>query len=70
MFVGLRDRQALGINDLLQFEFVSPPSRAAIVAALEQLFNLGAVSDLRSSLTDWRWRHVLIWLLVRRCVST
>ena len=37
--------QALGIDDLLAFEFVSPPSREAIVSALEQLYNLGALDN-------------------------
>ena len=36
---------------MLAFEFVSPPSRAAIVAALEQLYSLGAL-DRTGKLSD------------------
>ena len=46
-----RARQALGIDDILRFDFVSPPSRAAIVAALEQLYNLGAL-DATGALSE------------------
>ena len=36
-------RQALGIDDVLAFEFVSPPTTEALVAALEHLLALGAL---------------------------
>ena len=35
--------KALGVNDVLTFDFVSPPSRDALVAALEELLSLGAL---------------------------
>ena len=41
-------RQALGIDDVLGFEFVSPPPRDALVAALEQLLALGALDSTGS----------------------
>ena len=34
--------KAMGINDLLAFDFMDPPPPATLVSALEQLFNLGA----------------------------
>ena len=37
--------QALGVDDVLGFEFVSPPPRDALVAALEQLLSLGALDQ-------------------------
>ena len=35
--------KALGVDDVLRFDFVTPPSRAALAAALEQLLALGAL---------------------------
>ena len=43
--------QALGIDDVLSFEFVTPPSRAGIIAALEQLLSLNAL-DRKGQLSD------------------
>lgn len=37
--------QALGVRDVLSFEFVSPPPRDALVAALEQLLSIGALDN-------------------------
>jgi hypothetical protein len=33
--------KAMGINDLLAFDFMDPPPAATLVTALEQLYNLG-----------------------------
>lgn len=35
----------MGINDLLNFDFMDPPPPATMVSALEQLYNLGALDD-------------------------
>ena len=37
--------KAMGINDLLGFDFMDPPPAATLVTALEQLYNLGALDD-------------------------
>ena len=37
--------KAMGVNDLLGFDFMDPPPPATLVAALEQLYNLGALDD-------------------------
>ncbi|CAL9159030.1 unnamed protein product [Musa hybrid cultivar] len=37
--------KALGIDDIIGFDFMEKPSRMAIVKSLEQLFLLGALSD-------------------------
>ena len=37
--------QAMGINDLLGFDFMDPPPPATLVSALEQLYNLGALDE-------------------------
>lgn len=37
--------KALGIHDVLHFDFLSPPSSDAMVFALELLYSLGAVDD-------------------------
>jgi len=37
--------KALGINDLLGFDFMDPPPVQTLVAAMEQLFALGALDD-------------------------
>ena len=37
--------KAMGINDMLGFDFMDPPPAATLVAALEQLYNLGALDD-------------------------
>lgn len=42
--------KSLGINDLLNFDFMDPPPAAALLRALEQLYALGALSD-RGELT-------------------
>lgn len=37
--------KAMGINDLLHFDFIDPPSVSSMVAALHDLYNLGALDD-------------------------
>ncbi|XP_039684309.1 pre-mRNA-splicing factor ATP-dependent RNA helicase DEAH10-like [Medicago truncatula] len=37
--------KALGVDDILGFDFIEKPSRTAIVKSLEQLFLLGALTD-------------------------
>lgn len=37
--------KAMGINDLLGFDFMDPPPVAALVAAMQSLFTLGALDD-------------------------
>jgi ATP-dependent RNA helicase DHX8/PRP22 len=37
--------KALGINDLLRFDFLDPPQPAALYAAMEQLYALGALDE-------------------------
>nr|CAB3470519.1 unnamed protein product [Digitaria exilis] len=35
--------KAMGINDLLTFDFMDPPARQALISATEQLYSLGAL---------------------------
>ncbi|KDD72389.1 hypothetical protein H632_c3407p0, partial [Helicosporidium sp. ATCC 50920] len=42
--------KSLGVNDLVHFDFMDPPPAAALFAALEQLYALGALTD-RGELT-------------------
>ncbi|CAB4266191.1 unnamed protein product [Prunus armeniaca] len=37
--------KAMGINDLLKFDFMDSPPRQALVSAMEQLYNLGALDE-------------------------
>jgi ATP-dependent RNA helicase DHX8/PRP22 len=37
--------KALGINDLLGFDFMDPPPVQTLIAAMEQLYSLGALDD-------------------------
>lgn len=37
--------KALGINDLINFGFMDPPPVPTLIAALEQLYALGALDD-------------------------
>ncbi|KAG2430993.1 hypothetical protein HYH02_013525 [Chlamydomonas schloesseri] len=37
--------KAMGINDLLGFDFMDPPPASTLVSALEQLYNLGALDE-------------------------
>ena len=37
--------KAMGINDLLNFDFMDPPPPQTLVSALEQLYNLGALDE-------------------------
>jgi ATP-dependent RNA helicase DHX8/PRP22 len=37
--------KAMGINDLIAFDFMDPPSPQTLVSALEMLFNLGALDE-------------------------
>ena len=38
--------QSLGINDLINFDFMDPPPHETLVLALEQLYALGALNHL------------------------
>ncbi|XWS17964.1 hypothetical protein CRYUN_Cryun32bG0001400 [Craigia yunnanensis] len=37
--------KAMGINDLLSFDFMDPPAPQALISAMEQLYNLGAIDE-------------------------
>lgn len=37
--------KAMGINDLLSFDFMDPPSPQALVSAMQQLYSLGALDE-------------------------
>ncbi|KAL8160868.1 hypothetical protein V2J09_012357 [Rumex salicifolius] len=37
--------KAMGINDLLSFDFMDPPPPQALISAMEQLYSLGALDD-------------------------
>ena len=37
--------KAMGINDLLSFDFMDPPSPQALISAMEQLYNLGDLDE-------------------------
>lgn len=37
--------KAMGINDLLSFDFMDPPTPQALVSAMEQLYTLGALDE-------------------------
>ncbi|EFJ49720.1 hypothetical protein VOLCADRAFT_104170 [Volvox carteri f. nagariensis] len=37
--------KAMGINDLLGFDFMDPPPASTLISALEQLYNLGALDE-------------------------
>ncbi|KAL0905128.1 hypothetical protein M5K25_027307 [Dendrobium thyrsiflorum] len=37
--------KAMGINDLLYFDFMDPPSPQALISAMEQLYSLGALDE-------------------------
>ncbi|RZC50922.1 hypothetical protein C5167_019351 [Papaver somniferum] len=37
--------KAMGINDLLSFDFMDPPSPQALISAMEQLYSLGALNE-------------------------
>jgi ATP-dependent RNA helicase DHX8/PRP22 len=37
----------MGINDMLGFDFMDPPPPATLISALEQLYNLGALDEVR-----------------------
>jgi ATP-dependent RNA helicase DHX8/PRP22 len=37
--------KAMGINDLINFDFMDPPPVQTLVSALETLFTLGALDD-------------------------
>ena len=37
--------KAMGINDLINFDFMDPPPVQTLIAAMEQLFNLGALDE-------------------------
>eukprot|EP00884_Botryococcus_braunii_P019060 jgi/Botrbrau1/5838/Bobra.0366s0019.1 len=37
--------KAMGINDLMNFDFMDPPPAPTLISALEQLYNLGALDE-------------------------
>lgn len=37
--------KAMGINDLLSFDFMDPPAPQALISAMEQLYSLGALDE-------------------------
>ncbi|KAE8695791.1 ATP-dependent RNA helicase DHX8 [Hibiscus syriacus] len=37
--------KAMGINDLLSFDFMDPPAHQALISAMEQLYSLGALDE-------------------------
>lgn len=37
--------KAMGINDLLGFEFMDPPPAQTLIAAMEMLYNLGSLDE-------------------------
>jgi ATP-dependent RNA helicase DHX8/PRP22 len=37
--------KAMGINDLINFDFMDPPPVQALIAAMEQLYTLGALDE-------------------------
>ncbi|KAI4331175.1 hypothetical protein MLD38_029385 [Melastoma candidum] len=37
--------KAMGVNDLLSFDFMDPPSPQALISAMEQLYSLGALDE-------------------------
>lgn len=37
--------KAMGINDLINFDFMDPPPVQTLIAAMEQLYTLGALDD-------------------------
>ena len=47
--------KAMGINDLLSFDFMDPPTTETMVAAMEQLHNLSALDP-----NSWRisWQRI------------
>lgn len=43
--VTVLNMKAMGINDLLSFDFMDPPSPQALISAMEQLYTLGALDE-------------------------
>jgi len=43
MTVVMLQLKALGIDDIVHFDFISPPSSEATIRALEMLYALGAI---------------------------
>lgn len=41
----LHSVQAMGINDLLSFDFMDAPPMETLITAMEQLYTLGALDD-------------------------
>lgn len=55
--------KALGIEDLVHFDFMDPPPPETIMRALEQLYALGALnSQVREDIRDSRfwWHHFVL----------
>ena len=49
--------KSLGIDDLMNFDFMDPPPQETLVMALEQLYALGALNH-KGELTKVNW---LLW---------
>ena len=53
--------KSLGINDLMNFDFMDPPPAETLLRALEQLYALGALNDrgeltkLGRKMAEFRW---------------
>lgn len=45
MWVQVLALKAMGINDLMNFDFMDPPPAPTLISALEQLYNLGALDE-------------------------
>jgi len=70
--------KAMGINDMLGFDFMDPPPPATLISALEQLYNLGALDEVRLpmkaaavqvSQSDWPFRAMDRQQLAKRLAS-
>ena len=46
--------KALGIDDVLHFDFLSPPPADSLVYALELLYSLHAIDDCGETYSNWR----------------
>lgn len=44
--------KSLGINDLMNFDFMDPPPAESLLRALEQLYALGALNDRQADASE------------------
>jgi hypothetical protein len=47
--------KSLGINDLMNFDFMDPPPAESLLRALEQLYALGALNDRSATVITHKW---------------